>query len=124
MNAGKKAFYEVTARRLAASALIYGVDSVVHVEDREDIGFWEQLLSKYRAGRYKFMPATTNEKGNRNAGCTQCLKYEDFFSQKFFICIDSDLRYLLEKEGITASKGILQTYTYSWENHYAFASAL
>lgn len=124
MDANKKAFYETAARGLAASTLLYGVDSIVHVKDKDDIEFWQQLLSKYRAGRYKFKPATTNEKGNRNTGCTQCLKYKDFLSQKFFICIDSDLRYLLEEEGIAASKGILQTYTYSWENHYAFASAL
>lgn len=77
MDASKAAFYEATARRLAASALMYGVDSVVHVEDKNDIGFWQQLLSKYRTGRYKFMPATTNEKGNRNTGCTQCLKYKN-----------------------------------------------
>lgn len=99
---------------MAASTLMYGVDSIVHVEDKDDIWFWQQLLAKYRGGRYKFKPATINEKGNRNTGCTQCLKYKGFLSQKFFICIDSDLRYLLE-EGISAEDGILQTYTYSWE---------
>lgn len=108
---------------MAASTLMYGVDSIVHVEDKDDIWFWQQLLAKYRAGRYKFKPATTNEKGNRNTGCTQCLKYRGFLSQKFFVCIDSDLRYLLD-EAISAEDGILQTYTYSWENHCAFASQL
>lgn len=123
MDADKRAFYEAAARGMAASTLMYGVDSIVHVEDKDDIWFWQQLLAKYRAGRYKFKPATTNEKGNRNTGCTQCLKYRGFLSQKFFVCIDSDLRYLLE-EGISAEDGILQTYTYSWENHCAFASQL
>lgn len=51
------------------------------------------------------------------------MKYKGFLSQKFFICIDSDLRYLLD-EAISAEDGILQTYTYSWENHCAFASQL
>ena len=123
MDADKRAFYEAAARGMAASTLMYGVDSIVHVEDKDDIWFWQQLLAKYRGGRYKFKPATINEKGNRNTGCTQCLKYKGFLSQKFFICIDSDLRYLLE-EGISAEDGILQTYTYSWENHCAFASQL
>lgn len=123
MDTDKRIFYESTARRLAASCVMYGVDSVVHVEDKDDIWFWRQILSKYRSGRYKFMPATTNEKGNRNTGCTQCLKYRDFLCQRFFICIDSDLRYLLD-EGISAENGILQTYTYSWENHCAFALKL
>lgn len=123
MDADKRSFYEAAARGMAASTLMYGVDSIVHVEDKDDIWFWQQLLAKYRGGRYKFKPATINEKGNRNTGCTQCLKYKGFLSQKFFICIDSDLRYLLE-EGISAEDGILQTYTYSWENHCAFASQL
>lgn len=123
MDADKRAFYEAAAGGMAASTLMYGVDSIVHVEDKDDIWFWQQLLAKYRAGRYKFKPATTNEKGNRNTGCTQCLKYRGFLSQKFFVCIDSDLRYLLD-EAISAEDGILQTYTYSWENHCAFASQL
>lgn len=124
MNSEHKIFYEIAAKRFAASTLLYGVDSVVHVEDRDDIWFWQQLLSKYRMGRYKFLSATVNEKGNRNTGCTHCLKYKDFLSQKFFICIDSDFRYLLEEDGISAENGILQTYTYSWENHCAFADRL
>lgn len=123
MNADKNAFYEKAARGLAASTILYGVDSVVHVEDKDDIWFWQQLLPKYRPGRYKFLPATSNEKGNRTTGCTQCLKYKDFLSQKFFICIDSDLRYLQEEE-LFAENGVLQTYTYSWENHCAFAPKL
>ena len=61
MDTDKRIFYESTARRLAASCVMYGVDSVVHVEDKDDIWFWRQILSKYRSGRYKFMPATTNE---------------------------------------------------------------
>lgn len=123
MDADKNAFYEKTAKRWAAATILYGVDSVVHVEDKDDIWFWQQFLSRYRGGRYKFLPATTNEKGNRTTGCTQCLKYKDFLSQKFLICIDSDLRYLQEEE-LLAENGILQTYTYSWENHCAFASKL
>ena len=51
------------------------------------------------------------------------LKYKGFLSQKFFICIDSDLR-RLAGEDISAVDGILQTYTYSWENHCAFAAKL
>ncbi|MDD2952901.1 MAG: DUF4435 domain-containing protein [Parabacteroides sp.] len=123
MAADKNAYFKNVAKGLAASTTLYKVDSVVHVEDKDDIWFWEQLLPKYRAGRYKFKPATMNEKGNRTTGCTQCLKYKDFLSQRFFICIDSDLRYLFG-EDISAANGILQTYTYSWENHCAFAAKL
>lgn len=123
MATDRENFYERTAKRLAASTIMYGVDSVVHVEDVDDIWFWRQFLHKYRPGRYKFYPATTNENNNRVTGCAQCLKYKDYLSQKFFICIDSDLRYLLD-EDIYAERGILQTYTYSWENHCCFAERL
>ena len=74
MAVDKHVFFKDVAKRLAASTLLYKVDSVVHVEDKDDIWFWEQLLLKYRPGRYKFKPATMNEKGNRTAGCAQCLK--------------------------------------------------
>ena len=123
MDADKNAFYEKVAKGLAASTILHGVDSIIHVEDKDDIWLWQQFLPKYRAGRYKFLPATMNEKGNLTTGCTQCLKYKDFLSQKFFICIDSDLRYLLG-ETLSAENGILQTYTYSWENHCVFTSKL
>lgn len=108
MAVDKHVFFKDVAKRLAASTLLYKVDSVVHVEDKDDIWFWEQLLLKYRPGRYKFKPATMNEKGNRTTGCAQCLKYKGFLSQKFFICIDSDLR-RLAGEDISAVDGILQT---------------
>lgn len=124
MAADKESFYRDAALRYKASTRIYRVDSVVHVEDEDDIWFWQQMLSKYRGGRrHKFYPATLNERGNRTTGCAQCLKYKDFLSQKFFICIDSDQRFLLD-EDISAEKGILQTYTYSWENHCAFDEKL
>lgn len=123
MEADKRDFYAKAAKGLAASARLYNVDAVVHVEDTDDIWFWQQCLSQYRTGHYKFMRATTNEKGTSTTGCTQCLKYKDFLSRRFFICIDSDLRYL-SGEDLRAEKGILQTYTYSWENHCAFAGKL
>ena len=122
-EADKRDFYAKAAKGLAASARLYHVDAVVHVEDADDIWFWQQCLSQYRMGRYKFMRATTNEKGTSTTGCAQCLKYKDFLSRRFFICIDSDLRYL-SGEDLRAEKGILQTYTYSWENHCAFANKL
>lgn len=119
----REEYYKMCARRFESSALMYGVDSVVHVEAWEDIDFWEPLLKRYRPGKYKFLPATHNENGRLTTGCTQCLKYRRHLSQRFFVCIDSDLRFLLD-ENIRADRGILQTYSYSWENHYAYASKL
>lgn len=119
----REEYYAMCARRYESSARMYGVDSVVHVEAWDDISFWEPILKRYRPGKYKFLPATANENGRITTGCTQCLKYRRHLSQRFFICIDSDLRFLLD-ENIRADRGILQTYCYSWENHYTFASKL
>lgn len=123
MRASRESYYESVARRLAGSAILYGADSVVHVEAEDDIWFWKSMLERYRKGKYIFLPATKNEHGNWTSGCTQCLKYRKFLSQRFFICIDSDLRLLLG-ERLEASRGILQTRTYSWENHCVWAEGL
>lgn len=80
MAVNKEEYFKVAAKGLIASTKLYKVDSIVHVEDEDDIWFWEQLLSKYRPGKYKFKPATTNEKGQLATGCTQCLKYRNHLS--------------------------------------------
>lgn len=123
MRGTRESYYESVARRLAGSAILYGADSVVHVEAEDDIWFWKKTLERYRKGRYIFLPSTKNEYGNWTSGCTQCLKYRNFLSQRFFICIDSDLRILLGEQ-LEASRGILQTRTYSWENHCVWADGL
>lgn len=123
MSADKSDFYRLAARRFAASTLLSGVDSIVHIEDEDDKWLWQQLLSEYRPARYIFYPGSMNPKGQHSTGCEQCLKYKNYLSQRFFIAIDSDLRYLMD-EDLKASNGVLQTYTYSWENHCCFADKL
>lgn len=39
----------------------------------------------------------------QTTGCTKYLKYKDFLLKTFFICIDSELRYL-QKEELLAEK--------------------
>ena len=55
---------------------------------------------------------------------TQCLKYVKYLNPKFFICIDSDYRYLLQEQGIDVKHYIFQTYTYSFENHHCYDKGL
>ena len=55
---------------------------------------------------------------------TQCLKYLPYLGPKFLICIDSDYRRLTRERGIDARHHVLQTYTYSFENHHCFAGGL
>lgn len=124
MSNEKREFFRLAAKNFAASTRLLNVDSIVHVEDADDIWFWRQVLSKYRHARYKFKRASMNENGHMTTGCTQCMKYMGNLSQRFFVCIDSDLRYLMDEPGFTPENGVLQTYTYSFENHCAFGPRL
>lgn len=122
MTEGEKQFYKSVAARRASSTALYGVKSIVIVENQNDIWFWQQVLNHFSFGKVKFIYSTQNEKGNATEGCTQCLKYVDFFSPRFFACIDSDLNYLKQK--LPQSYYLIQTYTYSWENHCAYSETL
>ena len=101
-----------------------GVVASVHLEDSADKDFWNAMLQSRKPGRYYFITQSRSPKGFDTKGCEQCLKYRPYLSKQFFICIDSDMRYLLQEAGLDADNYICQTYTYSWENHYCEASTL
>lgn len=94
------------------------------MEDEEDIFFWDTILQKCDAGKYHYIPYSKSKEGYDTHGCEQCLKFLPFLSDTFFICIDSDYRYLLQQPNIDAKHYVLQTYTYSWENHLCEKSSL
>lgn len=122
MTEGEKQFYKSVAARRASSTALYGVKSIVLVENQNDIWFWQQVLNHFSFGKVNFIYSTQNERGNTTDGCTQCLKYVDFFSSRFFACIDSDLNFL--SHTLPQSDYLVQTYTYSWENHCAYSETL
>ena len=101
-----------------------GVVASVHLEDVDDKEFWNAMLQIQHPGHYYFITHSRSPKGFDTKGCEQCLKYRPYLSKRFFICIDSDMRYLMQEPGLDAGDYICQTYTYSWENHYCEASAL
>ena len=109
-----------------ANVLIHQTNAIacVHLEDSEDKTFWNTFLQNNRSGVYYFITYSRSPKGNNTTGCEQCLKYRPYLSKSFFICIDSDFRYLKKEPDLNASNYICQTYTYSWENHYCEISAL
>ena len=89
-----------------------------------DERFWDVMLQECRPGKYYYIYYSKNESGKDTTGCEQCLKYKNYLSDRFFICIDSDLRYLEQETEVINNPYILQTYTYSWENHYFYAEKL
>lgn len=117
--------YQEQARYFANVPLMQnGVVASVHLEDVEDKTFWNTMLQDRKPGHYYFITQSRSPKGYDTKGCEQCLKYRPYLSKRFFICIDSDMRYLLQEAGLDAANLICQTYTYSWENHFCEASAL
>lgn len=96
----------------------------IHIEDKEDEKFWDYHLQHIAPARYKFISHSKSLSGNETTGCEQCLNYRQYLSDKFFICIDSDLRLLLGEYELDAAHYIAQTYTYSWENHCCEAEHL
>ena len=89
--------------------------AVVHLEDAEDELFWDHQLQKASPATYHFLAYSKNDRGNEARGCEQCLRYRHFLTNRFFICIDSDLRQLRGEEGLSPDNFIAQTYAYSWE---------
>lgn len=117
----KKQFYEIAAKRFKAEVRLYGATAAVHIENKNDVPFWEKvLLHAYPKGKFRFITSSRSATGNVTCGCTQCMQYHPFLDNRFWIAIDSDYRYLGEEPGIDTDHFVLQTYTYSFENHICY----
>ena len=117
--------YQEQARYFANVPLMQrDIIACVHLEDDDDKTFWDAMLQSRHTGQYKFITYSRSHKGYDTKGCEQCMKYRPYLSKRFFVCIDSDMRYLLQEADLDAANYICQTYTYSWENHFCEASAL
>lgn len=120
-NSEKHAFYESAAKRFKAELRMRGGTAAIHLENKNDEVFWGKILHEtYPQGKFRFISGSRSISGNMTSGCTQCLQYRDFLDKHFWIAIDSDYRYLSEEPDIDAKHFILQTYTYSFENHFCY----
>ena len=121
----REEYFAGLARRFASDAKMFRCRAAVHVENKDDVVFWSTVLKHFCPDdRFHFLAGSRNEFGHETSGVTQCLKYVHALGPDFFICIDSDYRYLLHERGIDAKHFILQTYTYSFENHHCYAEGL
>lgn len=117
----KHDFYASAARRFKAELRLYGVHVAIHLENKNDEVFWRQVLHHASPDlRVRFLSGTRSIGGNVTNGCTQCLQYLPFLDSRLWIAIDSDYRYLNEEVCVTRSRFVLQTYTYSFENHFCY----
>lgn len=125
MSLTESQHYELWADYYAGEAILLKCVASVHVEDFEDAVFWEKTLNNYTSGKkFNFIYHSLTPSGSDATGVNHCLKYKDYLNDRFFICIDSDYRYLLQKTEISATNYIFQTYTYSIENHLCYKTKL
>lgn len=118
------AFEAAIARNLSAGTILAGYDICFRVEDAVDIAFWQKLLApKTKDKKVKFFPFV--QSGNKRiTGKSYILKHKSQANANYILCVDSDLDRILGREGFDAEHYILQTYTYSWENHHCWCPAL
>lgn len=102
------------------------IRAVVLMENMEDKVFWDVMLQRYRPGEYMYIGHDNSLDDSQTipGGCTECLKYKDYLTPFFFICMDTDMSQMLGNSNMGVSNYICQTYTYSWENHCCESSGL
>ncbi|MBP5346495.1 MAG: DUF4435 domain-containing protein [Bacteroidales bacterium] len=114
-------FYRLAAKRFKAETKLYGYTAAIHIENKNDEIFWGKVMKEaFPDKKFRFITSSRSIGGNVTCGCTQCLHYKDFLDKRFWIAIDSDYRYLTQQADVDAKHYILQTYTYSFENHFCY----
>lgn len=121
----KAEFWQQSALDLTAGRLLLGLDFRVIVEDSEDVLFWQLVISQSIQGKkYDFVSGSQSPSGNLMHGKTHCLNYFGSLSPHLLAAVDSDFDYLRDNLSLSATNYVLQTYTYSIENHYSHSSTL
>lgn len=102
------------------------IRAVVLMENMEDKVFWDVMLQRYRPGTYMFIGHDNSLDNSQTipGGCKECMKYKNYLTPFFFICMDTDMNQMFGNPNMSVSNYICQTYTYSWENHCCTSSGL
>ena len=117
--------YEYWANYYAGEAILLQYNASVHVEDFDDAVFWQKTFTHFLPDKkFNFIYHSLTPSGSDATGASHCLKFKDYLNNQFFVCIDSDYRYLLQEVDICPANFIFQTYTYSIENHICYKSKL
>lgn len=107
-----------------ASRYLYKADIAVQLEYYEDIPFWTSVFKYARPARkIKYYYADTID-GKNQSGKSVCKRYIPYADSSLIVCVDSDFDTFLHSGSLSVKNYILQTYTYSWENHYCYTVAL
>lgn len=123
---GGRRWYSAVARNLGNTRILSKVDAVLRVESEDDIVFWRNAIHTARPNlKVKFLPCVVGGNGGiRQKGKTICMRYVNSLNSHYMICVDSDFDNFTRPGVLNRNKFILQTYTYSFENHYCYAPHL
>ena len=121
----KENFFKSKADYFKGVARMRRLTACVHLEGDTDKHFWKNVFKEhFPDGKFFFLSYSKLQDRRRISGVEHCLKYVPYLNGQFFICIDSDYRYLTRKRYFEISDYVFQTYTYSIENHYCFVENL
>ena len=117
-------FEAAIARHISAGTILAGYDICFRVEDVVDIKLWQTLLNPCTKGKkVRFFPFVRHG-SKRITGKSYIMSHRSEANPHYILCVDSDLDYMLGREGFDAEHYILQTYAYSWESHHCWHEAL
>ena len=54
----------------------------VHLEDWEDVLFWDTMIQREAPGRYNYLAYSKADNGQRASGSSQCMKYIGYTSKQ------------------------------------------
>jgi hypothetical protein len=121
----RELFYQQLAINIKGQARLQRYDAVAHLEASEDEHFWSRFFKRYAPDKkILFLAHSSNEKGVETSGVDHSFLFRKYLDKQFFICIDSDYRYLMREHNIDYKHFIFQTYTYSFENHHCVPQLL
>lgn len=110
--------YQQLAIYFANSAKLLRKNAAVYLESGTDEPFWTAQLANHGTGGYEFYYAT--KVGNMMPGCGACRNFVGYLSKRFFVCMDSDYDAIAGLPFYSARDYVVQTHTYSWENHLCY----
>lgn len=111
-------FYALLALDYSNAAQLSGYPGCVLVEGKDDVDFWKKMFALHGFSP-EFIYCTLNENAGVTTGVSHCLKFKEWATPDFLVCIDSDYRYPTQDASLAGQPCLLQTYTHSIENHYA-----
>ena len=114
------------ARNLKAARHLYRVGLMARVESEDDIAFWQEMIHVANPRTtVKFLPSEpAGGVEARQRGKAVCMRYVPYLDSHLIICVDSDFDNFIRHGVLTPQRNILQTYTYSFENHYCWSVKL